>query len=255
MRNAVLVLTILLVAVSTGSAQHWEAAPYESDLLSARPIRNWLGIGLGGSAFWHNGTFSPNCNCTFGGESGGGPMFALDFSRDYPKLGFALRALVTYYDVSADFNYEETRRTVLVGDNEDIDVRYHKSSDVALRYITLTPSFAWYLPKTPLYIQAGLEVGFPLEYRYDHHERILTPDLAYFDGTTERTLLEESDIPGGDKLRLALAVGAGVDFQLSSGIMITPQAGFNLPLTKVSSVDSWRVSTAYGLIFLKIRLW
>ena len=255
MRNAVLVVTVLILLVTEVRTQSMEMTPYESDILAARPVRTWLGLGVGGYGYWHDGSFSPNCNCDFGGERGGDPMFALDLSRHYPKLGFAIRAKVTYYDVSALFEYEQTRRTVQVGGKPDIDVLYHKSSDVTLRYIAFTPSFAWYPPKTSFYVQGGLEIGFPLKARYNHVETILTPDLTYFNGENTVTLLEESDIPGGEVVRLALAAGIGYDIQLSNRIMLTPQAGINLPLTNVSSNDSWSVKTAYGLIFLKFRLW
>jgi hypothetical protein len=255
MKTAMIAALLLLPALTFGQELSVGALPYESDILSAKPIRTWLGLGFGGYGFWHNGAFSPNCDCSFGGENGGAPMFALDVTRDYPKLGFAIRALLTYYDASAEFSYDETRRTVIVGDTPDLDVSYRKTSNVVLRYIAFTPSFAWYFPKTPLYVQGGLELGFPLKYRYDNVERILTPDLQYNDGGTQMTLLEESDIPGGKSVRLAVALGAGADVQLSSMIMITPQVGVNLPLTTVSSDDSWSVTTMYGLVFLKIRLW
>ncbi|MCZ7555288.1 MAG: hypothetical protein M5R41_02645 [Bacteroidia bacterium] len=255
MKTAMLAVLLLIPTLAGGQNYSSGMVPYESDILSAKPVRTWLGLGVGGYGFWHNGNFSPNCDCSFGGEKGGAPMFALDVTRDYPKLGFAIRALLTYYDVSSEFSYEETRRTVIVGDEPDQDVRYRKTSDVTLRYIAFTPSFAWYFPQTPIYVQGGLELGFPLKYRYDNVERILTPDLVYNDGSSQMTLLAESDIPGGKSLRLAAALGAGADLQLSSMIMITPQVGVNLPLTTVSSDDSWSVTTVYGLLFLKIRLW
>lgn len=255
MKTAMIAVLCVFPALVFGQNLSSGALPYESDILSAKPVRTWLGLGPGWYGFWHNGTFSPNCDCDFGGEKGGAPMFALDITRDYPKLGFALRALLTYYDVSAEFAYEQTRRTVIVGDQPDLDVRYKKTSNVILRYIAFTPSFAWYIPQTSMYVQGGLELGLPLKYRYDNVERILTPDLVYNDGASQMTLLAESDIPGGKSLRLSAALGAGADVQLSSMIMLTPQVGVNLPLTTVSSDDSWSVTTMYGLVFLKIRLW
>jgi hypothetical protein len=255
MRGVVFSFAFLALFTMTSPGQSVSLAPYESDILSARPIRTWLGLGVGSYGYWHQGSFSPNCDCDFGGESGWSPMFALDISRDYPKLGFAIRGLITYYDVSSLFMYEETRRSVLVGDDQDREIRYQKSSDVVLRYLTFTPSFAWYIPRSRVYVQAGLELGLPLKYRYNNVERILTEGVTYYDDLTEYVLLEESDIPGGKSIRLALALGAGVDVQISSAIMITPQIGFNLPLTDVSSTDTWSVNTAYGLLFLKIRLW
>ena len=259
MRTFLLFLLVVCSAPFALQAQLSHVAapipPYESDILAARPIRNFLGIGLGGYGFRHDGSFSPNCDCDFGGETGGSVLFALEFTRHYPKLGFALRTMLTYYDVSAVFSYEEIRNSVQVGDNPDIMVRYSRASDVDLRMLAFTPVFALYPTRSGFFLQAGLELGIPVKALYDNNERILTPDVTYFDGSTEYTLLATDNIPGGKKVRLAIAGAAGYDIMLSPGILLTPQVGLNLPLTSVSSIDSdWRVTTMYGLLYLKLRL-
>jgi hypothetical protein len=257
MRIAGMICGLLVLFSSTAFSQEIGSgmAPYESDILAARPIRTWLGIGLGAYGFWHHGSFSPNCRCAFGGEDGGNVFAAAEVMVQYPKLGFALKIMASYYDASAEFSYNETRRSVQVGGLPDIDVEYHKDASVHYRWLSFMPAFAWYVPKSSLFLQAGLDVGFPLQARYNNIESIVTPDVTYYEGGRQVTLLEESDIPGGNDIRVALAGAIGYDIQLSSSFMFTPQIGGALPLTAVSSDDSsWKISTAYGVLFLKFRL-
>ena len=236
-----------------GASVH--AAPYESDILSARPIRYWLGLGPGVNAFVHQGSFSPNCDCEFRDQDGTQPTFAAEFRVEYPKLGFAWGVLLGYTRASAEFSVEETRLSVVVGDEPDVPVDYRRTSDVKLQWLSITPGVFWYIPRTMLWLRGGLEVGIPIEYRYDHHESIRTPGVQYHDGTVERTLLAEQDIPGGDRLRLAFAAGIGYDIFVSPAIAITPRLGASLPLTTVSTTDdSWSVLTVHGLVMLNIRL-
>jgi hypothetical protein len=232
-----------------------ETLPYDSDIISARPIRYLLGIGFGASWFSHGGSFSPSCDCNFSDESDFRFHFAGEFLVQYPKLGFAYGLMVSYYDASAEFMREETRTSVVVGDNPDVEVDYRNTSNVTLRWLSVTPEFLWYIPRSGLFLQAGLELGFPMDATYDHKETILTEDITYYDGSTETMLLEEQDIPGGGELRLALAGGVGYELRVGPSVSLTPRVGLNLPLTAVSSVDdNWRVLTAYGLLMLHLRL-
>ncbi len=229
--------------------------PYESDILSARPVRYLIGVAGGVMPFQHLGDFSPSCDCNFSGARKVGASFALEFSIRYPKLGFAIKNMVVYQNLSAEFSQRSTRRSVVVGDNPDIDVEYENTSAVNLRYLTVSSSFAWYIPYTELFFSAGVEVGFPLKKTYDHIERILTPGVAYYDGSTVATLLPDRDIPGAERLRVGIIAGAGADIPVSSRVTITPQLGATYPLTTVTSADGdWKVLTEYGMLFFKVRL-
>mgnify|MGYP000300743584 CR=1 FL=1 len=231
------------------------AAPYESDILAARPIKYLLGLGFGAYGFLHRGSFSPSCDCEFSDEDGIRFMFAGEFRVRYPKLGIAYGVFVSYYDASATFTREEVRSSVVVGDNPDVDVQYRSTSDVTLQWLSLTPEFLWYLPRSEFFLSVGAEFGFPLETRYNHIENILTSGYTYYDGSTENVLLEEQDIPGGAGLRVALAGAIGYDFFITPMIGITPRLGLTLPLSSVaSSDDGWTVPTAHALLMLNLRL-
>ncbi|MBE0645658.1 MAG: hypothetical protein IH600_16380 [Bacteroidetes bacterium] len=256
MKSHLLILAVLLLAAaSPATAQQPPPSPYESDILAARPIRYWFGLGPGGYYFKHQGSFSPACNCEFRDQDGGRFTMAGEFRVQYPKLGFAWGVLVSYFDASTEFVRESTRPSIVVGGNSDVEVDYRNTSDVHLRWVSINPGFFWYFPRTQMFLRAGVEFGIPLENRYNHVERILTDGLTYYDGNTEHTLLAESDIPGGDRLRLAVTAGLGYDFFVTPSIAITPRAGLAIPLSTVSSVDSdWSVLTAYGFLMLNLRL-
>ncbi|MDT8323440.1 MAG: hypothetical protein RRA94_04950 [Bacteroidota bacterium] len=231
------------------------AAAYESDILSARPIRYLLGVGPGMMWYAHGGSFSPSCDCVFTGESDSRFHFAGEVLVQYPKLGIAYGVLLSYYDASYGFTRDETRRSVMVGDGADVDVDYRSTSDVRLQWLSVTPEFLWYIPRSAFFLQAGLEFGFPLTARYDHIETIRSEDVTYYDGSRENVLLPEGNIPGGDGLRLAASFGLGYEFVLGPAVALTPRVGAQLPLTAVSSTDDdWRVTTAFGLLMLHLRL-
>lgn len=237
-------------------------APYESDILSARPVRYLLAVGGGVLAYQHLGSFSPNCDCNFSGEKGTRALFGAEFSVHYPKLGFAVKGLLLYQDFSADFSYNVTRMSVVVGDDPDIPVQYLKSSSVDLQYLSLTTSAVWFFPYTQMYLSGGLEIGYSLTSEFDHIEEIKTPNVYYYDGSTKTTLLPKSEIRGADGLRFGLAVSFGVDITLSSRIFLTPEVGGVIPLTSVTSENNpqtvqqnnWRVVTERAMLFLKVRL-
>ena len=254
-------LFMCLFVIGASGAGHLQAqqllsaVPYESDILSARPVRILLGIGPGAMRYSHGGSFSPSCDCVFSDGDGYRFHFAGELLVQYPKVGFAYGVMLSYYDVTTEFSREESRNSVVVGENDDVVVDYRNTSNVPLRWLSITPEVLWYLPRSGLFVQAGVEFGLPGKATYDHREIILTDGITYYNGEVENVLLEESDIPGGDGLRLALALGVGYEIQLGTYVSVTPRFGANLPLTPVSTADEeWHVTTMYTLVMLQLRV-
>ncbi len=267
LRSFFLQLILIAFFVSTVEAQSYfrsmpPSSPYESDILSARPIRYFIAIGGGVLAFQHLGDFSPNCDCFFSGEKGMRALFAAEFSVQYPKLGFAFKGQISYQDVSATFSRKTSRMSVVVGDNPDVLVDYENSSKVELTYLALATSFAWYFPYTQIFLAGGLEFGIPRIHSFDHIEKILTADRYYYDGSTTNTLLPKEDIPGSSHLRIGLNIGVGVDIIITSRFYITPEIGATYPFTTVTTVNDplrvthrdWKVLTERAIIFFKYRI-
>ena len=230
-------------------------APYESDILAARPIRTFIGLAFGAYAFQHQGSFSPNCDCEYGAERGTRVLVGPEFSVHYPKAGIALKGMILYRDVSATFMQRFTRRpTIVVGPDPDVLLDYERWSDVRLAYIDIMPSIAWYPVRFPIFIAGGIDIAIPVSSTYDNNERILTDGFSYLDGTRQTVLLRESAIEGGGDPRLDIHVSGGIDVYLSDHVYLTPQAGLILPLRSVSAHDpDWKVFTEYAVLVLKYR--
>jgi hypothetical protein len=255
MALAIFSLPSSAVAQWMSGARSAPSEPYESDILSARPIRTLLGIVVGGYAWQHLGSFSPNCDCSFSGERGTSPMFGAELSVYYPKIGLAFKLLGTYHDFSAVFTQTGRGWRTVTGDHDSVLIDYERTSDVKLRYLRLAPAVAWYIPYTSAYLQAGVDVGISLKSRYNNVERLLTPGYVYYDSTRVNTLLYDQDIQGTPSLRFDLSVGAGVDIYLSDRFYLTPQVGVTLPLAPVSSRQGkWRITAEYAALIVKIRL-
>jgi hypothetical protein len=236
------------------SAGDASALPYESDILAARPVRTLLGLSLGGYAFQHLGSFSPNCSCSYSGEKGLRLHAGLELSRQYPKAGIAAFVAVQYRDYSAVFTQRGTELRSEAETGVLVETAYERNANVELRSVHVIPGFAWYIPTTPAYISAGIDIGFPLRARYDNVER-LTGGQLYYDSTATHTLMAERDIPGAQGLSVAVAVGIGMDIYLSDRLFLTPALGAAIPLTGVSDEDTgWRVMSEHAALILKVRL-
>lgn len=229
--------------------------PYESDILAARPIRTYIGLALGVFAFQHQGSFSPSCDCEYGGERGTRVLAGPEFSVHYPKAGIALKGMILYRDVSATFMQRFSRRpSIVVGPDPDVLLDYERWSNVKLAYIDIMPSVAWYPIRFPVFLAGGIDLAIPVSSAYDNNERIISEGYAYVDGTRQTVLFRESDIEGGGSPRLDIHVSTGIDLYLSDHVYLTPQAGLILPLGAVSSKDpDWKVFTEYAVLVLKYR--
>jgi hypothetical protein len=249
--------SVLLHSEGAAQERFIPAQPYGSDILSARPVLYFLGVPLGIMGFQHLGSFSPSCDCEFKEESGMRFLFGGEFSVVFPKIGIAFRTMVAYHDYSADFVRKDTRLSEKVGENPPENVEYENISNVQLRYLTVAPTVAWYIPFTRTFVFTGLEFGFPMKYKYNHIENIVTSDKVYYDGSRTHVLLEETEMPGGSKLRVGIALGIGADIVVTPMLYVTPQAGLTIPLTTVAedpSKKDWRVFSEYAAVIIKFRL-
>lgn len=230
-------------------------APYESDILTARPVRWHIGLALGAGAFNHLGSFSPACDCRFEKEDGVRFLYGLEGSVHFPKMGIGARLQIEHVKADADFVRAERRRAEVVGDDPPELLDFENTSKVQLSWLAITPAMTYTLPFTSFTLWGGLEVGVPLTARYDHIERVVTPGFVYYTGETTNTLLAESDIPDGRRLRLALAFGMAYDIPIIGDLSVMPRAGVTVPLTSVSSTDpTWKVMTGHLVLVLRWRL-
>ncbi len=104
--------------------------------------------------------------------------------------------------------------------------------DANLGYVEVAPILNYYfLEDKPLYLLGGIELGVPIVANYDYSSSV-DPNIINFDIENKAT-------------RLALALGAGYNFNITKNIFLTPEISYRFPLSKVSSsdlYDAWNVS-------------
>ncbi|MDH7516237.1 MAG: hypothetical protein QHI48_10235 [Bacteroidota bacterium] len=228
-------------------------------MITARPVRVYLGALLGRYWYMHEGSFAMTCDCRFRDADGSRAVPGVVGIVHFPKLNVAASLAVRYLDFSSVFRYRESRWTIIEPDSllpsVDTLIAYEKMSDVRLRTLRFTPSVSWYVPRTSVYLMGGIDLGWNIEASYDNEERVLTPGFGYRNGTPRDTLLARCDIPGGKRLAVGLQAGAGVEIHLTPWFMIVPRAHIAVPLTAVSSTDrTWRVVAAQADLLLLVRL-
>lgn len=90
---------------------------------------------------------------------------------------------------------------------------------------------------------------------FTQKEKITSPNNVVFknNGQTSRTLYNDVKIPDAKSFVPALTLGAAYNFALSNGLLIAPEARFEVPFTNITSV-SWKVSTLAAGVAVKYPL-
>ncbi len=172
------------------------------------------------------------------------------FNENKTSIGLHLGGLIDYelsqgYVLSGRLGFHSA--SVLFKDNRLLtseigapDTSLAGELDASIYYLEISPmlKFTELLPVENLYLLGGIELGIPISAKYDLTNSVSTTadDLTTYSQTNQ-------DIDG-KSMRLAIALGAGYDFEIGDGVELSPEVSFRLPLTKVSSnnnFDSWSV--------------
>ncbi len=166
------------------------------------------------------------------------------FQENATSIGIHLGGLIDYkmaegYIFSGRLGFHSA--SVLFKDDRNLGagLQYSGELDASLYYVEVSPmvKFTDLIPVENLYLLGGLELSFPISASYD-----LKNDGAIVDGNTfTPDNIEGQDIDG-KSMRMAIALGAGYNFDIGDGVELSPEVSFRLPLTKVSSddkFDSW----------------
>ncbi len=219
MRKIILIAASLLLIASMLLAQENES-------------RTRLGAFLGGNFNMHSPTMEYDYSLTGGGNS------IFDFDQNSTSLGInggliGIFPLNRILSISGRIGYHGMGAT-LEGRQAGIVNPDANEMDVSLHYLEISPILHFHnlIPTEGLYFLAGIEVGVPIVANYNW-------PVVYDDGTGAATLETiDSDIP--DKsVRVAFALGAGYDIQLSKDMFLTPEVSFRLPMTNVSANDNF----------------
>lgn len=109
--------------------------------------------------------------------------------------------------------------------------------DASSLYLEITPGLEYHdlIPKIPVYILGGLELGVPLSMS---HEQLTDLNVggAY---VGNQDLTEPPGEVPSSSVRLALALGAGYTMQLAKDVWLQPEVSYRLPLSNVSSDNAF----------------
>lgn len=151
--------------------------------------------------------------------------------------GYILSGRLGFHSASVLFNDDRTLPAQAGG----VDTTLAGEFDASVYYVEISPmvKFTNLIPIDNLYLLGGIELGIPITAKYD-----LTNQISMIEsGISNVQTLESKDVDIEDKsMRLAIALGAGYNFDIGSGVELSPEVSFRLPLTKVSSndnFDSW----------------
>lgn len=268
--TALRILGIIFVFGSAQTSAQWRSnndVSLMSALFNASPIQpgdenvfspDQTTIFVSGFVGFNNnmnlGDFNAKCDCEFDGKFG------------IAKFGLAFGGDVTYvfsreWGVMTKVYYDDkhTNETLERDVNEPIDVgsqviirpvRHEEKVKVTLAYAALG-LFMRYQPRLERwYVFAGSTIGKNVSNKIEQTSTILTPDLTFRDGTTER-IVSQDPIDGRNNIRAEGLIGAGYDFMMSPRVFLSPEVHVAYPITKISTDDNWKVLSIRFTVGLK----
>ncbi len=151
--------------------------------------------------------------------------------------GYILSGRLGFHSASVLFQDDRTSTAQTGG----VDTTLAGEFDASVYYVEISPmvKFTNLLPVDDLYLLGGLELGIPISAKYDLNNQIA---MTENDINNVQTLNTKDEDIEGKSLRMAIALGAGYNFEIGDGVELSPEVSFRLPLTKVSSndnFDSW----------------
>ncbi len=210
---------------------------------------------VGAYADFNRNIFSPNfssfpnvfrCDSSYLFQNGTGSGVSLGALVEYPLLSFmTVEARVGYCSLGGRLS-----RVVPIGNKAitgstsgTIDKAESEHELVAsLSAISVEPLLNFLL-FGKVRASVGLRSAFLVSSTYTEQETLLSPSYAYFIEDSTRVRNQSSGlIPNVNSMQLAAVVGLGFDLPVGKRATLTPEARYNMALSKISDVD-WSVST------------
>jgi outer membrane protein OmpA-like peptidoglycan-associated protein len=221
-------------------------------VVSKNTLKDQFGVYGGGHLLFHDASFSHlpgllSCCYEFNKGSGSGfelgGLYYMPFNETMVfqfKLGYSMYL--------SNFNQTEVIGNAYDYNYNTIDAVSEFNLDMKLGIIKFNPSILIKLFSAPLYINAGIEIGYVLSAGYDNSEKLISPSYAQFvNGSRTRTSsgsLEELTFPF-----LAAKAGLSYDMKLSDALVITPEAGINLNFANIVKNYNWK---AHSLPYINL---
>jgi hypothetical protein len=240
-----------------GAAPGQGGGGIEDDVL--RPVPRLLRVGpaAGGQYLLSSGKFSTLCSCEYleGHGSGAFGGIAADYSL---SRNFAITGEVSLSSFRAEYPVTENRTEYLRDQGSYMQLDFERMATVEAAFVTLNAFLKWKSPLEGLFLVAGPSVGYLLDGRFEERERMLAPDLVYYDtGTREKTYIEGpfDTIFEAPRIRVSLAGGLGYSLPVSTRISLNPQVTASYPLTRMSGkYKSWNLIAIQAGITLLVAV-
>jgi hypothetical protein len=253
-------LCIVPAASFLAQAQYRQFAPEPPppDVLSPAPRLWWIGPEAGVNINALTGSYTTEfCDCTF--ENGNGVGLSVGAEGGYflfPALAIAVK--VVYNDLQADSKHNATELTTVWDEQAQIYseemIDYQRSLHIKLSYLTINPMIEVY-PFGGVYLMAGPAFGIPMNSTVEYTKQLLSNDYFFYWNQQGQTVIQVGgDIVNLRKSRIDFRVGAGINIRIGRNTFLSPEALYNLPLTKILNSGDWSAQPIHLMLALKFFL-
>jgi hypothetical protein len=222
------------------------------------------GFELGAGQTVQQGSFVAPCGCTFSLGSGSDYNVSLLYERQFePKFFLGIKAGIDAKQFLSSHIYDFPSPTSAMTSSGNIETfsnfSIQDNGQVSTTYITFEPYARYKLFRTPIFVQAGADIGV-LAYSHFYQRRDnltgalngqTVTGLLYPSGASD-TVLENNPLQNISTMRYSALFSAGYDFAIK-GLIMSPTITYDFPFTTVRDVDEsgWKLSSLYASMTFK----
>ncbi|MBL0176662.1 MAG: outer membrane beta-barrel protein [Ignavibacteria bacterium] len=255
LRTLILAAAFVCAPLASSFAQGSDAASQPA--MPGAERRLWLGVYGSAALPVTMGEFSLLCDdCVFSSGSGmgveGGLLATYPLDERWSvtaRIGWGM-SQTTYEKEASALRYVTSGQQVMVS--------YMRKAVIDLSAVSAYFAARWSSGIGALYVVAGPRVNYNHASNAKETERIVTPDMVYFESGTNLVTLYDGAIGGAvdfQKLGLGLRAGVGYDFAFGPDLIIAPEVGFALPLLGLSPKHkTWKIGGLDFVLMAAMRM-
>lgn len=219
------------------------------DNSNSRFEKSTFGLFAGANYYWHDTNiplidFADDCGNYSNSNSVG---YNLGMTVDYPilKNWIILSGRLLYSYIPMTLENERADFEVYNPSTESYEKLVRQFEyDAKLQYIFVNIGVKSYpFSPIPSYIRLGIEAGNPfISADYVNKERIISPDYILYPTEKKEHTISKGDINNINTF-LGIQFGIGYDYELKSGIIISPEISYKYGINDIYSGDKWKINT------------
>jgi len=190
----------------------------------------------------------PSCCQKFDYANGiGYGLFAgFEYKLDNKLFGFGLAPdfIISYNDLSADYNKEEFLANLITGN--DVTKAYVVNSlNTSIQAVLLEPGMNFTLPSTlPISFRLGFQLGLLQNKTFTQEERIKSPDWINYKETGTKTKYHYAGkIPNVNSFYASISLGANYKAMNFGNLSLNTFLQMNYGLSKIASNMVWNANS------------